>query len=222
MVVVATTNLISIAGNQLRSAIETTAIDFQHDHAAVGGVVWGEANENARPHTRLSSNWLNNFSTLSVFSDFFVSYSSSLSLPPPFLFFITFCSFSSFLGEECRKSPRGKYNHARKMLWREQQQPVVVVLQNVQLFSFLFCFLMTPAAMGKSTCTHTGYVIIARRDSFFSLLYYGRPIVSPFFARRLVLRSFVRRSRTKIDPLPRDFFFFLFRSRTQKDKADNK
>jgi hypothetical protein len=49
------------------------------------------------------------------------------------------------------------------------------------------------------------------------------PIVSPFFCSTACLRSFVRRSRTKIDPLPRDFFFtFFFGPEHKKDKADNK
>lgn len=150
MVVVATsTNLISIAKNQW-TAIETTAIDFQHDHAAVGGNVWGRLV--STPAHEALVQLTEHFSTLfSIFSDFLFSYSSSLS--PPFLFFITCSPFLLFLARNVRKMPvRQIYNHhARKMLWREQQQPVVVVLQNVQLF---FCFfLMTPAAMGKSTCT---------------------------------------------------------------------
>jgi hypothetical protein len=108
------------------------------------------------------------------------------------------------------------------MLWREQQQPVVVVLQNVQLF---FCFFFNDSRGYGKVNVHNQTQVMSLLHAvtlFFSFLLRD-PLFLPFFCSTACLRSFVRRSRTKIDPLPRDFFFtFFFGPEHKKDKADNK
>lgn len=202
--VVATTNMISIAKNQL-TAIETTAIDFQHDHAAVG-VRWGRLV--STPAHEALVQLTKHFSTLFLF--FRISYFLTLPLSPSaiFIFYYLF-AFSSFLGEECRKMPvRQIYNHhARKMLWREQQQPVVVVLQNVQLF-FLFFFNDSRGYGKVNVHTHTQVMSLLHAVTFFPFLLRD-PLFLPSFARRLVY-TFVRSSLPNENRPPPAWFFLLF------------
>lgn len=218
--VVATTNLISIAKNQL-TAIETTATDFQHDHAAVG-VRWGRLV--STPAHEALVQLTKHFSTLFLF--FRISYFLTLPLSPSaiFIFYYLF-AFSSFLGEECRKMPvRQIYNHhARKMLWREQQQPVVVVLQNVQLFFSVFFFNDSRGYGKVNVHTHTQVMSLLHAVTFFFFFFITGPIVSPFFCSTacLYVRSFVAPER-KSTPSRVIFFTFFFGPGHKKDKADNK
>jgi hypothetical protein len=101
------------------------------------------------------------------------------------------------------------YNHhARKMLWREQQQPVVVVLQNVQLF---FCFFFNDSRGYGKVNVHNQTQVMSLLHAvtlFFSFLLRD-PLFLPSFARRLVyVRSFVAPER-KSTP-SRVIFFLLF------------
>lgn len=205
--VVATTNLISIAKNQL-TAIETTAIDFQHDHAAVG-VRWGRLV--STPAHEALVQLTKHFSTLFLF--FRISYFLTLPLSPSaiFIFYYLF-AFSSFLGEECRKMPvRQIYittTHAKCCGGSSSSR----WWSSYKMCNFFFCFffLMTPAAMGKSTCTHTHRLCHYCTPWLFFFSFLLRdPLFLPSFARRLVY-TFVRSSLPNENRPPPAWFFLLF------------
>jgi hypothetical protein len=101
MVVVATsTNLISIAKNQW-TAIETTAIDFQHDHAAVGGNVWGRLV--STPAHEALVQLTEHFSTLFLFFRIFYFLTLPLSLRHFYFLLLVRLFFFSWRGmfEKC-------------------------------------------------------------------------------------------------------------------------